>query len=491
MAPNVIPGYYWDEKKRRYFKVEKGGTAPTDAAWSADNVKKRKLEDAASVDALRKLNLNKNRIVRSRAANQALMGGFFARECGDMDRDQPTAAFAHGLVERGMIPLADPAWRSNTNVKHMFVAGKGHKNDLCTAYATLDEHTVLSTYVPRDGKGGKIHRRLISHHIDVPTHIRPNREIAVRQISDIKYSEKAHRILVASRSPSSEVSTMIFAPKRTKSDDARPSWLIGENGTTLYMNVRAYGDHTYNDYAANVVCPAPRGNEYMFMVGSSRGLLHCGVDMAMGWSSPWGPGHYYSNSDKYRDIFAVDFQPDHPKVVLCGGRPGYLFAGDTRQYANSWGRVDLGSTITHVKAISEYQVLVSGLRNMLCVYDLRYTCYASRIKGNLNSSGNLAMPLFKVDQYKNAAHVNIGLDVDRASHIVAAAHDDGKVALYSTRTGKRLKSRHIDQIHSSHGAIHCVQFEPFPTDVTPTLFVGEQSNIRAYSFGVDNLEDEA
>ncbi|XXG97136.1 Mitochondrial DNA replication protein yhm2 [Hypoxylon texense] len=488
MAPNEIPGYYWDEKKRRYFKVEKGTTAPGDAAWSSDNVKKRKLEDAASVEALRKLNLNKNRIVRSEAVNQPIMGGFFARECGETDLDLPAAAFAQGFVEKGKVPLANTAWGSNTNVKHMFVAGKDHKNDICTVYASLDETVVLSTYIPRDPSSGRVHRRLISDHIDMPIHLRPNREISIPQISDIKYSEKAHRMLVASRYPSSQVSTMVFAPKRTGPDDTRPTWLIGDSGTTLYLNVRAYGDHAFNDYGANVVCPAPRGNEYMFLVGSSRGLLHCRGDMSMGWSSPWGPGHYYGPQDSFIDIFAVDFLPTHPKVVLFGGRPGYLFKGDLRQNASQWSKLDLNNAITHIKPINENQLLVSGIRNMLAVYDLRYT---ARFRGSFGLPAGPVTPLFKIDQYKNAAHIKIGLDVDLESGIAAAAHDDGKVALYSVRSGKRLPSRDIDKIQSRHGAIHCVQFEPFPGDRTPSLFVGEHGNINTYTFGVDNPEDEA
>ncbi|KAI1781055.1 hypothetical protein F4818DRAFT_24943 [Hypoxylon cercidicola] len=492
MTPTAFPGYFWDEKKRRYFKVERGGTAPTGAAWSSDNVKKRKLEDAASAEATRKLNLNKNRIVRSRAVNQLLMGGFFARECGETVRDLPAAAFAQGLVDKGQIPLADNVRESNTNVKHMLVASKDHRDDICTAYATLEERVVLSTYIPRDAKSGRVHTRFLSNHMDIPTDLRPNRELSIRQIAGITYSEKAHRVLVASRAPSSDVSTMMFAPKRTSPDDTRPAWLIGYGGTTLYMHVRAYGSHAFNDYAANVVCAAPRGNEYVFMVGSTRGLLHCGVDMSMGWSSPWGPQHYYGTPDSFRDIFAVDFQPLHPDVVLFGGRPGHLFTGDLREKAYKWNKLDLHNAITHIKPINEHQVLVSGLRNMLSVYDLRYNAQVRGRRTGLRPGGaGLITPLFKVDEYKNAAHINIGLDLDKASGVVAAAHDDGKVALYSVRSGKRLPSRDVDNIQSLYGAIHCLQFEHFPGDAMPTLFVGKHSNISAYTFGVDNPEDEA
>ena len=96
-----------------------------------------------------------------------------------------------------------------------------------------------------------------------------------------------------------------------------------------------------------------------------------------------------------------------------------------------------------------------------------------------------------MSEYKNSARIDVGLDFSKDFGTVAAAHDDGKVALYSVRTGNRLPSPAVDKIHSGYGAIHCVQFEPFPGDTMPTLFVGERGNINAYTLGSDDTDDEA
>ncbi|KAL7623969.1 hypothetical protein AAE478_005526 [Parahypoxylon ruwenzoriense] len=496
--PPKLPGLYYDKEKKRYFKIEKRGTAPSNAAWSSDNVKKRKLEDAEAAEALRQMSLNKNRITQSRAVTEPLMGGLFARECGNARPDLAAACFAQGLLEKGKLPLADARWASDTNIKHMYVAGKDYKTGICTAYATLDELTLLSTYIPRDPKTARVHRRLISNYVRHSSNVAPYRELAVPQIADIKYHEGSNRILVASRAPSSEVSMWAFAPKTTGPDDPRPFWLIGPaassaqipDGTTIYLNVKASGDASYSDYAANTVCPAPAGSPYICMVGTSRGLAHWDSAGDMRWTSPWGPGQYVCHPEAFRDVFAVDFQRGHRDVVFFGGRPGRLFVADLRVRADQWDYLGLPAPITHARSIAEHQVLVSGLKNTLRVLDLRFAA-----AGNGMGTDRDTPPVLRVNAYRNAAQLNVGLDYDADSGIAAAAHDDGTVALYAVRgdsgSGRRLRSRAVDAIRSRHGAVHCVQFQTFPGDATPSLFVGEHSNVNVYSLGVEDPEDEA
>ncbi|KAI5863418.1 hypothetical protein GGS23DRAFT_532475 [Durotheca rogersii] len=497
--PLKLPGLYYDKQRRRYFKVENSSTAPRDAAWSSDNVKKRKIQDAEAAAALRRMTLHKNRIARSRVLEEPLMGGFFARECGDAPADLVAASFAQGLVGMGKLPLADARWHSDTNIKHMFVAGKDEKTGICTAYATLDELTLLSTYVPRDPATGRVHRRLISNYVRPASHVAPYRELAVPQISDIKYHERSNRILVTSRAPSSEVSMWAFVPKTTGPNDPRPSWLIGRNGVTLYLNIKGSGDPTYNDYAANTVCPAPVGSPNICMVGTSRGLTHVDSSGNMRWTSPWGPGKYFCHPEAFRDVFAVEFQRSHRDLILFGGRPGALFVADLRTHPSVWDHLDLPAPITHVRSLAnDHQVLVAGLRDTLRVLDLRFAGRQCINRGTPHVTAP-AQPLFAIDGYRNAAQINIGLDYDPESGVAAAAHDDGTVKLYSVRNGgsgggsgsRRLANRDLDRVRSRHGAIHCIQFQRFPGDATPTLFVGEHSNINAYSFGVDDPEDEA
>ncbi|KAI0013305.1 hypothetical protein F4779DRAFT_445861 [Xylariaceae sp. FL0662B] len=506
--PPQIPGYFYDAEKNRYFKVENSRTAPSNAAWSSDNVKRRKLEDEEAAAANRRMNLNKHRIVRAKAMSEPLTGGFLAREFGELRLDVPAACFARGLVEKGKLPLSDARWNSNTNIKHMYVAGTDHKTGICTAYATLDELTLISTYVPRD-KDGRVHRRLISNYVTPFHHVAPYRELAIPQISDIKYHERSNKILVASRSPSSEVSTWAFNPKVTRADDPRPHWLIGHNGVSLYLNMKASGDINFSDYAANTITPAPNNSNLVCVVGTSRGLASWEYSGHMKFASPWGPGQYYISPDAFRDIFAAVFVHNHRDLVLFGGRPGKLFVGDLRVKADQWDHLSLPGPITHVRSTNEHQALVAGLHNTLSIYDLRFTGRnvdvawigsSSNPNPNPNDYGthqppskrpNASTPVLVFPEYRNLAHIDIGFDYDACAGLVAAAHDDGTMALYSVRSGRRLRSRDVDRVASARGPIQSVQFQTFPGDPTPTLFVGEHSSINAYSFGVDDPADEA
>lgn len=150
--------------------------------------------------------------------------------------------------------------------------------------------------------------------------------------------------------------------------------------------------------------------------------------------------------------------------------------------------------------------------------------------GNSNSStdtsyaANAALPILTFPSYRNRAHIDIGLDVvsnpDSGPGIAAAAHDDGTVALYSLRSGNRLRASPspppssssssssspppaaspgaggrdgmtcIDRIQSPRGPIQALQFQTFPRDRNPSLFVGVQSNVNVFSFGARDGEDE-
>jgi hypothetical protein len=198
-----------------------------------------------------------------------------------------------------------------------------------------------------------------------------------------------------------------------------------------------------------------------------------------------------------QDIFGLDFQPEHTNVLFAGGRPGYLFLADTRIGHEFWSRIPYRAMITHVKALNQHQVLVSGLKDKMRVYDIRMM---KRSNGNLHSPKHAAWreereytvtPFVTFPDYQNTAHIHMGLDVDIASGVVAAAKNDGTVALYSTKFGHKLKSPDIDKLRSSAGPIQALQFATMGRDQNASLFVGVHSQLQMYSFGPRDLLDEA
>jgi hypothetical protein len=104
--------------------------------WSADNVKRRKLEDDEAAEAIRRMTLDKNRLVRAKVLRQPLMGGFLDREYGITSPETVSASFVGGILQKGTIPLAHARWSSNTNIKHMYIDDRGGTVDVCTALAS-------------------------------------------------------------------------------------------------------------------------------------------------------------------------------------------------------------------------------------------------------------------------------------------------------------------------------------------------------------------
>lgn len=246
-----------------------------------------------------------------------------------------------------------------------------------------------------------------------------------------------------------------------------------------------------SDYQINLITPAPPSTPSICAIGTNRGILHWDVERDLSWLAPSKNATSYA--ELYRDVFAIDYLSSNPAVLLAGGRPGHFSVKDVRDRNDDTRSLSkrLAGPITHIKSLNDRNVLVSCLRHDMAVYDLRMLRAAPPSKAFQRPAIDHILPTARFLDYRNGPHVNIGLDVDMTSGVVAAAHEDGGVALYSTRTGHRLKSPDIDQIRSHRGVIRSLQFETLPGDANPTLFVGLGSNLHAYSFGVRSVDDEA
>ncbi|KAI1376128.1 hypothetical protein F4677DRAFT_420368 [Hypoxylon crocopeplum] len=475
MAPKEIPGYYWDAERRRHYKIEHSRTAPSDAAWSLANVKKRKLEDAEAEERLRQLDLSKRRIKRSRVLAEPLMGGFLRREHGELTRDLGSVGFARGLAAKGgaSFTLANTSVNDLmgfSNPVHTLVAGE------CRAYRTFGDRGICSAPIVRDVKSG----RVVGHDysgVDFLL-IRPHTVRGASQsptridISDIKYSEKANMILTADRNPGNSILSTFSHRSEISILRSRLS----------FLDWRDTGANSLNA-VGNTVCPAPSSSNDICVVGTNKGLAALSSDDRMRWVTPV--------NDTFRDIFAVDMHPEQP-VVFFGGRPGTLFKADMRCRFDSWDKVQLRNSIAHLRQINEYQVLAAGVNNMLSVFDLRYCPHYPALDSTLKATSiEKATPVLTIPGYKNAAHLDIGLDYNRDTGVLATAHDDGKVALYSVRSGRRLLSQAVNSVRSEAGPIPHIQFYSFPGDNMPSLILGEKGTIEVYSFDTSDPDEEA
>jgi len=127
-------------------------------------------------------------------------------------------------------------------------------------------------------------------------------------------------------------------------------------------------------------------------------------------------------------------------------------------------RLRHAASVTGLKrGASEYEVVVSGLKQTLSLYDLRMARYpdarkvvykpGQTLRGPeygkrkrkrtpkewLISEPTSSDPVLSFD-YSNAVYYPVGLDVHSGLDVVAAAEPGAKVQIYSLRTGEKVKS---------------------------------------------------
>ncbi|KAI2641946.1 hypothetical protein GGS21DRAFT_500477 [Xylaria nigripes] len=525
-----IPGYYYDRDKRRYFKIENSRTAPANAAWSARNVKRQKLQDEDAAATQRHLQLCSSRIKRAKVLSDPLTGGFFAREYGAMKSDMQATCFVQGLKNKGTVPLL---MGRGLEITDMYIGGQDRRTGLCAAYSVLSGKYRLSTYIARDKNDCLDGNILGAYNIPIsagvaPIHYEPN----LSHITGIQYHEARNCMLMTGSQPHGPYASVVwrFSPKIDVNNNNpwSPYWLFtSEPSQNMEM---ARSEPHIVKYDAHCAMPAPVNSPLVFAISTSRGIVQWkdGLDQLQWLTPPTSATpslHQPSENGLFRDIFAVDFLSSQSMVLQFGGRPGALFTADTRVPWRTWSHVKLPSSITHLRCLSGgNQVLAAGLRNQLGVYDLRFvrTFRGARDEGGrvditsgFGSAGRrrngaeegrngqdsldegITRPVISFKDYRNSAHIKIGFAYDATTGVVAAAHDvPGTIALYSVRTGSRLRVLNLASEGWAAAIPKVLKFETFPNDCTPTLFTSttpaaNPGGIAAFSFGVDKLGDEA
>lgn len=175
----------------------------------------------------------------------------------------------------------------------------------------------------------------------------------------------------------------------------------------------------------------------------------------------------------------MDFKQGDHNVLFAGGRQPRLWMSDMRTQESEWSFVKHTSSIAALRSVNEHQVLVLGLEHSMALYDMRFT----------SQSFNSRKPFLTFPQYRNEAHLHVGFDVSPQLGTVAAAQDDGTVAMFSLSSGRRLRCPAVDGIKRDR-PVRGLMFSALPGERTPSLWVGEGMSIGKYSFGAGVLEDE-
>jgi hypothetical protein len=194
-----------------------------------------------------------------------------------------------------------------------------------------------------------------------------------------------------------------------------------------------------------------------------------------------------------RDIFSLEFLQDNPSVFLSGGRPGIINITDLRvpMFGRNADTITHPSSITHIKQLDAHRLLVAGLNSSLCQYDLRFRkeeAHSSRWP-QIRRNRHPTRYILTYPDYWNEATIQIGLDVDLESGIVAAAQEQDvhhcPVQLFSLHGGHKLRSpyvsrniRYVEEITN----VKCLRFLRDIESRMKSLFVGQPPDIQRFAW---------
>lgn len=206
----------------------------------------------------------------------------------------------------------------------------------------------------------------------------------------------------------------------------------------------------------------------------------------MSWLAPSSSSSGAQHHAGPQEIFAQDFQQGNHNVLLAGGRQPALWITDLRDDdPRRWRATPHDSTVTHLRSVSAHQVLVAGLRSSMSTYDLRFL--GRPTPSEQATSRSSSTPVLRFSGYENEAHVHTGWDVCAELGLVAAAQDDGTVALFSLRSGKKVRpggggSGGIGRLRTET-PIKALMWQRMPRERLPSLWVGEGPLVRKFSLG--------
>ncbi|KAH7370751.1 hypothetical protein BKA65DRAFT_23918 [Rhexocercosporidium sp. MPI-PUGE-AT-0058] len=483
-----IPGMYYDQEKKKYFKIQASSAGPASTAYSSQDVKRRKLRDEKAAEAARDKERRNRRIQQSNVLTQPLVGGALQREYGN-DGFEPARILAGGLVRQGHV-LLDEEQAENGSGTFTII----HRLEVSPA---VIDFRVVTNGLIECSRFDLERRDLSSQNF---------------QFSPDKFSME----MIPERPNSSDItSACVHETNRLQATTWLSNFSTGGimiNDTTSIHDVDDIDDDTDNRRTVSIgpghtrgqhvyifsSTAAPPASNTLFAFGTSAGVL-C-TDKHGAYNTTFVTPDPGKRPD---DIFAVEFLSDTPSVLLSGGRRGILNITDLRLPMPPCDNdtITHPSSITHIRQLDQHRLIVSGLNSSLCQYDLRFrrtdpsstgpTPRAPKIRQNKKPT----RPILTYPAYHNTASHQAGFDIDLEAGIVAAAQESDEfhpsVQLFSLHGGHKLDSPHAFGFQYKNDAtwlVKCLRFARDTDSGMKSLYVGQRPVVQRYAWGEHDPE---
>ncbi|KAI9713365.1 MAG: hypothetical protein M1812_006643 [Candelaria pacifica] len=414
-----IPGYYFadlmlsvpsDREKKKYFKIIPNHVAPKGAQYSRENVKKSRENERKRKRDDEKAHRIKQQVQRSEILNHPLGGAYY------LNRETGTQAPQRGI-------------RAKT-----YVHGLERSTTFCTGESSRIQHFA------RDEATGGLFYGCGFQRLNQLKCVTPDRD----GNGKITYSES--RAKPISSPTGSEITSINIGPTRTLvstslGGDADASIMLTKlvepgqfDGTWLDVGVHMI----LHPREQTIWTSGTSKHDGTIAIGTSTGVL-----LLKETDNNWTESRALKSNT---DIFALEFLS--PSTIAAGGRDSSIQLYDQRSSGKAL-RLRHPSSVTGIRQVDDWRVVVCGLRGSMRMYDLRAQPGAGK-------KGEKATPPVLEYLYSNAFRLGLGFDVDTETGLVVAASEDKTLQLFSLHSGEEIRPKASDKTFSDFAG--CVRF---------------------------------
>ncbi|OBT68033.1 hypothetical protein VE03_01450 [Pseudogymnoascus sp. 23342-1-I1] len=400
MAGREIPGYYFDTEKNKYFKV----VADPAALYSKTAVRKRKADEAVATENARIEKANRERVTRSRVVAK------LEREMGRGDgRVNVLKEFVGGFRPRKKpteppYEIQMPRWRVfDIDQRSGWMAFC----ELPMPPVVLLIKSPLADYDAASDDTVQFSKRLA----------RGEKWLMYPDDGDLRYSSSAQVNSVNFSASGELVLTTWADPPRGRNVNVTG---LSRDFPMQCYDFRLTSSKANEDTTVRCACAAPPGSPYLFAVAAdSRPLFLLDASLTVAPSPP----------PNESTTLALTFLAESPNVILTGKRSGQIPLIDLRVDGGGGGGIRHSASVARIAQVGENSVVVAGLRDTMCVYDLRF------LKEKWKKDAT--RPVVRMWGHRNETRHDVDVAVDSGTGLVAAAQVEGGggVRVFDARSG--------------------------------------------------------
>ncbi|KAI9836192.1 MAG: hypothetical protein M1819_001529 [Sarea resinae] len=417
-----IPGYFYDKEKKKYFKILPHHAAPAGSQYTKENVKKLKDgERKRKRDGEHAARLQR-RVQRSKAMGHPIVGAL------GLEREQ------------GRIPV------SGSGLRWGEVYARELDRRVILDMQCLPSTASLTRFAI-DSQTGAIVFALKNHLNEGDYNLITAPPEPLREGFSYFKSNRCRQVMHSNSSPTTSLN---IGPTRTLVQTSLGDATESSSIHLTKLIDRTLYDGIWIDVGVHMILRPPNQTS-VFTSATSK----VDGDIAIGTSS--GINLLQETTSNWDEQQTVDFPSDvlaleflSPTIIAAGLRDSTVRLYDQRSAGKAL-RLRHSSSVTGIKQVDEFRVVVCGIKSSLRLYDLRY-----QSSGNSSRKRNHSPSTLPVYDYphNNEYRLDLGFDVDTETGLIAAATEDKRVQIFSLHTGERLASPAFQK-----------PFQDFPTAV--------------------------